>query len=98
MPCLWFSLHGLPDHERPLDVDTVFRRLVPEQYKDGLRKVGGLVGGISADVRLLSVFLLGVSYLENLPVNFRGASRDTRALENQVYTNTFLSLGHSITR
>lgn len=52
VPCLWFSLHGLPVDEKPLDVDTVLRRLVPDQYKDGLRKVGG-VGGISMDVSIL---------------------------------------------
>ncbi|ROW11205.1 hypothetical protein VMCG_01447 [Cytospora schulzeri] len=47
-PCLWFSLHGLPVDEPAFSIDTVFRRLVPDQYKDGLRKVGG-IGGISAD-------------------------------------------------
>ncbi|KUI66944.1 hypothetical protein VM1G_01452 [Cytospora mali] len=47
-PCLWFSLHGLPVDEPAFNIDTVFRRLVPDQYKDGLRKVGG-IGGISAD-------------------------------------------------
>ena len=49
-PCLWFSLHDLPAEERALDVDTVFRRLVPEQYKDGLRGSVGGIGGISVDV------------------------------------------------
>ncbi|ROW01646.1 hypothetical protein VSDG_02276 [Cytospora chrysosperma] len=47
-PCLWFSLHGLPVDEPAFNIDTVFRRLVPDQYKDSLRKVGG-IGGISAD-------------------------------------------------
>ncbi|KAF3764938.1 hypothetical protein M406DRAFT_322806 [Cryphonectria parasitica EP155] len=47
-PCLWFSLHGLPVDEPAFSIDTVFRRLVPDQYKDGLRKVGN-IGGISAD-------------------------------------------------
>ncbi|KAK7739986.1 E2-like conjugating enzyme atg10 [Cytospora paraplurivora] len=47
-PCLWFSLQGLPIDEPAFNIDTVFRRLVPDQYKDGLRKVGG-IGGISAD-------------------------------------------------
>ncbi|KUI62268.1 hypothetical protein VP1G_09382 [Cytospora mali] len=47
-PCLWLSLHGLPVDEPAFNIDTVFRRLVPDQYKDGLRKVGG-IGGISAD-------------------------------------------------
>ncbi|KAM0806887.1 hypothetical protein AB5N19_07226 [Seiridium cardinale] len=47
-PCLWFSLHDLPAHEPAFDVDTVFRRLVPDQFKDILRGVGP-IGGISAD-------------------------------------------------
>ncbi|ROW18029.1 hypothetical protein VPNG_00354 [Cytospora leucostoma] len=47
-PCLWFSLQGLPIDEPAFNIDTVFRRLVPDQYKDGLRKIGG-IGGISAD-------------------------------------------------
>lgn len=49
MPCLYFRLHGLPDGEPPFHMDTVFRRLVPDAYKDGLRAYGG-VGGISIDV------------------------------------------------
>ncbi|KAK2611251.1 hypothetical protein N8I77_004611 [Diaporthe amygdali] len=48
VPCLWFSLHGLPADEAAFNIDTVFRRLVPDQYKHGLRKLGG-IGGISAD-------------------------------------------------
>ena len=51
-PCLWFNLNGLPVDEPAFNIDTVFRRLVPDQYKDGLRKVGG-IGGISADVSVL---------------------------------------------
>ncbi|KAK3341718.1 hypothetical protein B0T25DRAFT_350971 [Lasiosphaeria hispida] len=47
-PCLWFSLHDLAVDELAFSTDTVFRRLVPDQYKDGLRAAGG-VGGISAD-------------------------------------------------
>ncbi|KAL1897329.1 hypothetical protein Sste5346_004065 [Sporothrix stenoceras] len=47
-PCLWFSLHGLPNGESPLGIDTVFRHLVPEQFQDRLRSMGS-VGGISAD-------------------------------------------------
>lgn len=45
-PCLWFSFHNLPMDEQAFNIDTVFRRLVPDQYKDGLRSAG--VGGISA--------------------------------------------------
>lgn len=51
-PCLWFSLNGLPADEPAFNIDTVFRRLVPDQFKDGLRRAGS-VGGISADVSLL---------------------------------------------
>lgn len=48
MPCLWFTLQGLPASEPAFDVDTVFRRLVPDQFKDALRGVGP-IGGISGD-------------------------------------------------
>jgi ubiquitin-like-conjugating enzyme ATG10 len=51
-PCLWFSLHDLPADEQTFHIDTVFRRLVPDEYKDGLRSAGA-IGGISADVRAL---------------------------------------------
>ncbi|KAK0632000.1 hypothetical protein B0T14DRAFT_18159 [Immersiella caudata] len=47
-PCLWFSLHDLPIDEQAFNIDTVFRRLVPDQFKEGLRNAGA-VGGISAD-------------------------------------------------
>lgn len=75
-PCLWFSLHGLPMDEPAFSVDTVFRRLVPDQYKDGLRKVGN-IGGISADVS-------GFSRCKY--VNFRPSMSRFRLV--QVYTNT----------
>lgn len=48
-PCLWFSLHDLPTDEPAFSIDTVFRRLVPDQFKAGLRNAGP-IGGISADV------------------------------------------------
>ncbi|KAG5947450.1 hypothetical protein E4U59_001035 [Claviceps monticola] len=48
IPCLWFSIHGLPQHEPAFNIDTVFRLLVPDEYKEGLRGMGG-IGGISAD-------------------------------------------------
>ena len=48
-PCLWFTLHGLPADEPAFNIDTVFRRLVPDRFKEGLRAPGS-VGGISADV------------------------------------------------
>jgi Autophagocytosis associated protein, active-site domain len=48
-PVLWFSLHDLPSCEVALDIETVYRYLVPDQYKDHLRTVG-VIGGISAAV------------------------------------------------
>ncbi|SPJ79680.1 uncharacterized protein FTOL_08071 [Fusarium torulosum] len=48
VPCLWFTLRNLPADEPAFDLDTVFRRLVPDEYKAGLRSLGS-VGGISAD-------------------------------------------------
>ncbi|KAI3331864.1 hypothetical protein HD806DRAFT_529637 [Xylariaceae sp. AK1471] len=47
-PCLWFSLHNLPMDESPLDIDTVFRRLVPDHFKHALRGQGA-IGGISIE-------------------------------------------------
>ncbi|KAK0745932.1 hypothetical protein B0T18DRAFT_139903 [Schizothecium vesticola] len=47
-PCLWFSLHDLPVDEAASSIDTVFRRLVPDQFKAGLRNAGP-IGGISTD-------------------------------------------------
>ncbi|CAK7199622.1 hypothetical protein SEUCBS139899_002305 [Sporothrix eucalyptigena] len=47
-PCLWFSLHGLPNNEPAFNIDTVFRHLVPTQFQDRLRAMGS-IGGISAD-------------------------------------------------
>lgn len=49
MPCLYFRLWGLPNGESPFDPDTVFRHLVPDAYKESLRRYGD-VGGISIDV------------------------------------------------
>ena len=56
-PCLWFNLRGLPEDEPAFNIDTVFRRLVPDQYKDGLR-AAGTVGGISADVSQYMMLLI----------------------------------------
>jgi ubiquitin-like-conjugating enzyme ATG10 len=50
MPCLWFTLQSLPASEPAFDIDTVFRRLVPDQFKDAMRGAGP-IGGISGDVR-----------------------------------------------
>nr|ABP01777.1 hypothetical protein [Ophiostoma piceae] len=48
-PCLWFSMHNLPNDEPAFSIDTVFRHLVPPQFQDTLRSMGS-IGGISADV------------------------------------------------
>ncbi|KAI1180539.1 hypothetical protein F4777DRAFT_252037 [Nemania sp. FL0916] len=47
-PCLWFSLHNLPIDDSPLDIESVFRHLVPDQFKGALRGQGA-IGGISID-------------------------------------------------
>ncbi|KAI0172343.1 hypothetical protein GGR52DRAFT_465457 [Hypoxylon sp. FL1284] len=47
-PCLWFSLHNLLPGESALDIETVFRRLVPSQFANSLRQVGP-VSAISID-------------------------------------------------
>ena len=49
MPCLWFRLWGLMTGDSQYNLDTVFRLLVPAEYREGLRRYGG-VGGISLDV------------------------------------------------
>ncbi|KAF4464859.1 autophagy 3 [Fusarium albosuccineum] len=56
VPCLWFTLRDLPPDEPAFNIDTVFRRLVPDEYKAGLRSLGG-VGGISADVSMRESYL-----------------------------------------
>lgn len=61
VPCLWFSIHGLPRDEPAFNIDTVFRRLVPDEYKEGLRGMGG-IGGISADVSVPTCIFLNKSY------------------------------------
>lgn len=51
VPVLYFWFSGLPSGEDPHSIDTVFRRLVPAAYKEGLRSwTYGRVGGISIDV------------------------------------------------
>jgi len=52
VPVLYFQLYGLPACEPRYDVETVFRRLVPDAYKQGLRSLNG-IGGISIDVSIL---------------------------------------------
>jgi len=49
MPCLWFRVWGLMTGDSQYDLETVFRLLVPIEYREGLRRYGG-VGGISLDV------------------------------------------------
>ncbi|KZZ97664.1 hypothetical protein AAL_03628 [Moelleriella libera RCEF 2490] len=58
LPCLWFSLQGLPPDEPAFNIDTVFRHLVPDQYKAGLQAAREIrdIGGISADVGGLAAF------------------------------------------
>ncbi|KAF7877489.1 hypothetical protein EAF04_001166 [Stromatinia cepivora] len=47
MPTLWFMLHHLPMDEPAFDINSVYRYLVPEEYKSQLRAIG-VMGGISA--------------------------------------------------
>ncbi|KAJ3567945.1 hypothetical protein NPX13_g6590 [Xylaria arbuscula] len=47
VPCLWFSLHNMPFDESPLDIDSVFRHLVPKDFKHQIRS--NPIGGISID-------------------------------------------------
>ncbi|KAL3417265.1 hypothetical protein PVAG01_11265 [Phlyctema vagabunda] len=47
VPVLWFTLHDLPMGEPTFDLNSVFRHLVPDQYKDLLRATG-ITGGLSA--------------------------------------------------
>jgi len=47
VPTLWFTLHDLPMGEPTFDLNSVYRYLVPEEYKSQLRGVG-VTGGISA--------------------------------------------------
>ncbi|QSZ30126.1 hypothetical protein DSL72_004646 [Monilinia vaccinii-corymbosi] len=47
IPTLWFTLHDLSMDEPAFDINSVYRHLVPEEYKTQLRAIG-VVGGISA--------------------------------------------------
>jgi ubiquitin-like-conjugating enzyme ATG10 len=51
MPTLWFTLHDLPMNEPAFDLNSVYRYLVPEEYRSQLRAVG-VMGGISAAVSI----------------------------------------------
>ena len=70
LPTLWFTLHDLPNGESPLDIDSVYRYLVPEQYKSQLRAVG-VTGGISAAVSHLCSKSLQVSDIHVAPSRHR---------------------------
>jgi len=48
-PCLWFELRDLPMGESPLDLEAVYRFLVPDEQKARLRALG-VNGGISLGV------------------------------------------------
>jgi len=52
IPTLWFTLHDLPMGEPAFDLDSVYRYLVPAEYRSGLR-AAGVSGGISAAVSYL---------------------------------------------
>ncbi|KAL2180358.1 uncharacterized protein P884DRAFT_78067 [Thermothelomyces heterothallicus CBS 202.75] len=67
VPCLWFNLQDLPADEDPLNIDTVFRWLVPDEYKAPLRASVGRIGGISLDVRRPTLPLRFPSYICDLP-------------------------------
>lgn len=51
MPTLWFTLHDLPMGEPTFDLDSVYRYIVPNEYKSTLR-AAGIIGGVSAAVSL----------------------------------------------
>ncbi|KAG4414992.1 hypothetical protein IFR04_011866 [Cadophora malorum] len=47
MPTLWFTLHDLPMGEPTFDLESVYRYLVPPEFKSKLR-AAGITGGVSA--------------------------------------------------
>jgi hypothetical protein len=54
MPTLWFTLHDLPMGESTFDLESVYRYLVPDEFKGRLRAMG-VTGGISAAVSIISL-------------------------------------------
>ncbi|KAK0126408.1 hypothetical protein ONS95_008010 [Cadophora gregata] len=56
MPTLWFTLHDLPMGEPTFDLDSVYRYLIPHEFKSKLR-AAGITGGISAAVSFNIYFL-----------------------------------------
>ncbi|KAI1419451.1 hypothetical protein F5Y12DRAFT_247456 [Xylaria sp. FL1777] len=68
-PCLWFTLHNLPIDQSPLDLDSVFRHLVPDHLKDTLRASQGGIGGISIEhhpITGVPTFFLHPCYLGDI--------------------------------
>ena len=51
IPTLWFTLHDLPMGEPIFDLDSVYRYLVPDEFKGRLRGAG-IRGGLSAAVSI----------------------------------------------
>lgn len=49
VPTLWFALHDLPMGEPTFDLESVYRYLVPDEFKSRLRGAG-ITGGLSAAV------------------------------------------------
>ncbi|KAI1435020.1 hypothetical protein GGR50DRAFT_350844 [Xylaria sp. CBS 124048] len=77
-PCLWFSLHNLPIDESPLDMDTVFRRLVPDPFKSALLGQGA-IGGISIEHHPLTgvpTFFVHPCFLGDAMGNFDCSKED----------------------
>lgn len=68
VPTLWFTLHDLPTDESTFDIDSVYRYLVPSQYKDHMRTIG-VVGGISAAVRIVfHILIFGLTMQQPHPL------------------------------
>jgi ubiquitin-like-conjugating enzyme ATG10 len=56
VPTLWFSLHDLPMGEPIFDLESVYRYLVPDEFKSRLRGAG-ITGGLSAAVSMSYDFI-----------------------------------------
>jgi ubiquitin-like-conjugating enzyme ATG10 len=56
VPTLWFSLHDLPMGEPTFDLESVYRYLVPDEFKSRLRGAG-ITGGLSAAVSVSHDFI-----------------------------------------
>ncbi|KAF2973005.1 hypothetical protein GQX73_g492 [Xylaria multiplex] len=78
-PCLWFSLHNLPIDESPLDIDSVFRHLVPDHLKTGLRSQQGAMGGISIEhhpITGVPTFFVHPCFLGDIMAHFDCSKED----------------------